>query len=156
VLEAHLFTRDDGIVIDRFVARRYHTGDLVSGELWDRVRGDLEAVLDGRLDVSARVADRVRSYARPDKAPIPVEVRVAEESATRHTVVSVRCGDRIGRLAQIVIALRDSGCDVHYAKLDVRGRNVVDTFLVRRDGHPLRRAEDRAALAAEVTAALDA
>ncbi len=52
--------------------------------------------------------------------------------------------------------MRDSSCDIHYAKLDVRGRQVVDTFHVRRDGHPLRDHRDRTALSAAVTAALEA
>lgn len=112
-------------------------------------------MLEGTLDVSDRVAERARSYRRTDEAPIPVRVAISDEPATGHTLVTVRCADFVGRLAQIVGVLYDASCDIHYAKLDTRGREVIDSFLVRRDGHPVRDPKERQALADTMTAALE-
>lgn len=155
VLEAHLFTREDAVAIDRFLVRRDRTGDVVSDDVWERVRRDLEAVLRGELDVRGRVAERARAYAGESAAAVPVEITVGEDPATRATTVTVRCSDRVGRFAQIMDVLHEQECDVQHAKLDVRGRQVVDTFLVRRNGHPLRGHADRKELAAAIAATLE-
>ena len=154
VFEARLFTRDDGIVVDTFQVAG-DTGDgTVPDRRWDRIRADLAAVLSGDLDLADRVAERARAYRRSGPA-VPVRVTVADEPATGHTVVRVRCADRIGRLAQIVGALTEAGCEIHYAKLDVRGDELIDSFLVRRDGHPIRDEAQRAAVGTAVSAAVE-
>ena len=59
-----------------------------------------------------------------------------------HTVLEVRCGDRIGRLAQIVAALYAEELDISLAKLDTQAGRVVDTFYVTRRGRRIDSAEE--------------
>ena len=155
VLEARLFTRADGVVVDRFVVTSDRRAEPIPDARWDRIRGDLAGIVAGTLDLQARVDERTRAYAKAAPPASPTVVQVAEEESGLHTVVTVRCPDRVGRLAQIVGALRDADCDIDYAKLDVRGSEVIDTFFVRRNTHPIRDPDERDALAASVAAALD-
>lgn len=129
VLEARMFTRQDGIVVDSFQVHDDRTGGAVRPERWDRARSDLEQALRGEIDAFAKVEARAAAYPAPDDDK-PV-VRCAVDPATGDVVVAVRCADRIGRLAQILHVIGRAGLDVRLAKLDSRGDQLVDTFHVR-------------------------
>jgi len=58
-------------------------------------------------------------------------VNCSIDTATGDVVVVVKCSDRIGRLAEILGAIGGCGLEVHLAKLDSRGPELVDTFHVR-------------------------
>lgn len=133
VLEARMHTRSDGLVVDSFQVRDDRTGQTIGSERWESARNDIEAAAAGQLDTVSKVAARVAAY-RSDTAPArKPTVRCAVDSATGDVVVSVRCSDRIGRLAEILTALAGCGLEVRLAKLDSRGDEVVDTFHVRGD-----------------------
>lgn len=131
VLEARLATRADGIVVDTYRVRDDRTGASVPAERWDRVRSDLAAALAGRLDTEAKVAARARAYAAVAAASSPPRVVVAPGDDTTPGTVTVRCADRIGRLAEVLTVLHELGLEIRLAKLDNRAGQVVDTFHVR-------------------------
>jgi [protein-PII] uridylyltransferase len=130
VLEARMFGRSDGLVIDSFRVRDDRTGGVVPGERWERVRVDLEAGLQGELDIDDRVAARAAAYPASEVSrPRPSAV-VTTDVASGDLVVVVKCSDRIGRLAEILGVLEDQGLVIRLAKLDSREGEVVDTFHV--------------------------
>jgi [protein-PII] uridylyltransferase len=65
VLEAAGHSEHDGMAIEQFRVQN-NFGDDVR---WDRVIRDLEKVLDGRLALEARLAERRRVYRRPRRLP---------------------------------------------------------------------------------------
>jgi [protein-PII] uridylyltransferase len=130
VLEARLFGRSDGLVVDSFHVRDDRTGGSVPGERWDRVRIDLEAGLLGQLDTDNRVALRAAAYPMPDTSRPHPSARVSLDPATGDLVVVVKCSDRIGRLAEILGVLDACGLEIRLAKLDSREGEVIDTFHV--------------------------
>jgi [protein-PII] uridylyltransferase len=133
VLEARMFGRSDGLVIDSFRVRDDRTGGVVPGERWERVRVDLEAGLQGELDIDDRVAARAAAYPASDASrPHPSAV-VTTDVASGDLVVVVKCSDRIGRLAEILGVLEAQGLVIRLAKLDSREGEVVDTFHVAHD-----------------------
>jgi [protein-PII] uridylyltransferase len=111
---------------------------------------ELTAVLDGTLDLEARVEERSRRY-RPARTlaarpPDPV-VLVHLEAASDATVVEVRSPDDVGVLFRIVRTFTDLGLDIHQARAVTLGHEVVDTFYLRdANGEPV---DDRAS---EITA----
>jgi [protein-PII] uridylyltransferase len=132
VLEARLFGRADGLVIDSFRVRDDRTGGVVPGERWERVRVDLEAGLRGELDIDDRVAARAAAYPTPDASrPRPSAV-VTTDVASGDLVVVVKCSDRVGRLAEILGVLEAQGLEIRLAKLDSREGEVIDTFHIAR------------------------
>lgn len=128
VLEARLFTRSDGVVVDSYRVRDDRTGGEVRSERWQRFESDLEAGLTGELDTASRVQGRASSYSEvPGDRP---EVRAAVDDASGDLVVTVECADRIGRLAEILGILADRGLEIRLAQVDSRQGQVIDTFHV--------------------------
>ena len=111
-----------------------------------RLRADLLLALDGRLDLSARLAERERSYPRRPGAPPALRFEPAEQA----TVLEVRAPDGAGVLHRVVTVLTDLGLDVRLALVSTLGLDVVDTFyLAEPAGGPLaaaRQAEVRDAV----------
>jgi len=101
---------------------------------WDRVTGDLERALGGRLSLESRLADRARAYAgrRRAAAARPAEPRVLfdDGASATATVVEVRAPDGVGVLYRITRALADCDLDVRTAKVSTLGHEVVDAFYV--------------------------
>lgn len=130
VLEARMFGRSDGLIIDSFQVRDDRTGGVVTGERWDRVRADLGAGLVGELDTDDRVAVRAAAYPTAEVSRPKPSVNVSTDPATGDLVVVVKCSDRIGRLAEILGVLEALGLEIRLAKLDSREGEVIDTFHV--------------------------
>ncbi|MGD2060159.1 MAG: HD domain-containing protein [Acidimicrobiia bacterium] len=130
VLEARLHTREDGMVVDSFRVRDDRTRTAVPNERWARIAQDIEAGLSGRLDTAAKVADRAAAYPPPSGEVDKPAARAAVDPATGDLVVTVKCSDRIGRLAEILSVLGDMGLEIRLAKLDSRKGEVIDTFHV--------------------------
>ncbi len=141
-------TDREGTAVDSFTVRPEfdRPADLSA------LRAELVSVLDGTLDLEARVEERAQRYrparrlaARP---PDPVAL-VHLEAASDATVVEVRAPDDGGVLFRIVRTFTDLGLDIHQARAVTLGHEVVDTFYLRdRSGAPV---DDRAN---EITAAV--
>lgn len=134
VLEARLFGRSDGLVVDTFWVRDGRTGGAVPSERWDLVRSDVEDGLSGALDTASKVASRAAAYPTAGFTGEGPVARISVDDATGDTVVVVKCSDRIGRLAEILSVLDDCGLDITLAKLDSRAGEIVDTFHVGQPG----------------------
>jgi [protein-PII] uridylyltransferase len=126
VLEARMLTRDDGVVVDSFKVRDDRTGDRVEENKWVFVRTDLESGLRGELDTGSKMAARAAAY-ETSGGDEPV-VRGAIDPASGDLVMTVKCSDRVGRLAEILSVLNDCGLSIRLAKIDSREGEVIDTF----------------------------
>ena len=130
VLEAAGHSADDGMAIEQFRVQNNY-GDEVR---WDRVIRDLEKVLDGRLALEARLAERRRVYRRPRRLPGLVthpEVIVDNDLSHTDTVLEVRAPDSMGVLWRITRALHELDLDITSAKVQTIASDAVDSFYVR-------------------------
>lgn len=101
---------------------------------WEKVVSDLEAALEGRLALQARLAERARVYGgRRVQAPIqePPRVLVDNTASRGATVVEVHAPDSMGVLYRITRALSELDLDIVSAKVQTLGDRVVDAFYVR-------------------------
>ena len=130
VLEARLTTRVDGIIVDSFQVRDDRTGGTVSPERWDRARADIEAAFSGGLDTESKVAARAEAYSTVAATGVEPQVTVSIDDASNDGVITIRCADRIGRLAEVLSILRELDLEIRLAKLDSRGGEVIDVFHV--------------------------
>ena len=135
VMEAAGHSDDHDMAIERFrVGNNF--GDEVR---WDRVIRDLEKVLDGRLALEARLAERRKVYSRPRRLPGLVthpEVIVDNDLSRTDTVLEVRAPDAMGVLWRITRALHELDLDITSAKIQTLSSDAVDSFYVRdSDGH---------------------
>jgi [protein-PII] uridylyltransferase len=121
---------DEGMAIEQFRVQN-NFGDEVR---WDRVIRDLEKVLDGRLALEARLAERRRVYRRPRRLPGLVthpEVIVDNDLSHTDTVLEVRAPDSMGVLWRITRALHELDLDITSAKVQTISSDAVDSFYVR-------------------------
>ena len=130
VLSATATTDADGRAVETFEV------ESASGRepSWDRVRADLDAALEGKLSVQARLAERASAYASRyrARAATPAEPRVLIDTSAseRATVVEVRAPDGVGVLYRVTRALAACHLDVRWARVSTLGHEVVDAFYV--------------------------
>jgi [protein-PII] uridylyltransferase len=122
---------------------------------WTLVRQDLRRVLDGSLELPARLAAREDVYARRTPVPsAPPTVHLVDDASATATVVEVRARDALGVLHRITAALGACGLDLRSAHVSTLGADVVDAFYVvgpdggRLTDETLRERVTRAVLAA--------
>lgn len=129
VLEARFFTRSDGVAL-----QAYQLVDALppaeQPDRWSRVARDLERALSGELRLEERLAEKTRAYRRSEhRAGVGVFVDAAAQG--EFTVLEVHASDRVGLLYTIARTLHAQGVDIHFAKIDTQGRQVVDVFYLR-------------------------
>ncbi|MGI8683718.1 MAG: [protein-PII] uridylyltransferase [Acidimicrobiales bacterium] len=129
VQAAVAYSTDDGRALAEF-----RVADPFRHETpWSRVVADLEAALDGRLALHARVAERARVYARKESGvpSHPATVVFHADASSVATVIDVETTDGVGVLYRITRALADLDLDIRSAKVQTLGERVVDAFYVR-------------------------
>jgi [protein-PII] uridylyltransferase len=115
VIDAVAMPADDGRALSEF---RVAADDEIR---WDKVVADLHLALDGRLALSARLADRARTYRqRHRQLAEETTVRFDNEASAVATVVDVCAPDGVGVLYRITRA----------AKAETRGAQAYDAFYV--------------------------
>lgn len=118
------------------------------------LRQDLRLVLDGSLDVSAKLASRAGQRRRSAIHSAPPRVQLVPEASATATVLQVRAHDEPGLLHSVAAVVAEAGVAVRSAVVDTLGADVVDVFyLVGPDGGPLD-SDDAEALRDRVAEAL--
>lgn len=127
----------------------------------ERLRADLVRVLEGTLDVEARLAEREAAYRSPRptgraspgtsrvwKGPPSPRVTVAPAGSRLATVLEVRAQDAPGLLYRVARALERARVRIRSAHVSTLGADAVDAFYVTgADGSPL--APEEAAVVAQ-------
>ena len=100
---------------------------------WGRVAADVEAALSGRLAITARLAERARTYGRNR----PAGAKLARAAVAFHndasegaTVIEVHAPDHVGALYRITRAMADLDLDIRLAKIETLGHQIIDSFYV--------------------------
>ncbi len=131
ILSAQIHTRADGIAIDTFQGND-SSGEAVTAEArWDRIFGDLRRVIRGELTVEAVLAERrPRHPAGEESVPGPGKVVLDNHLSDTHTVVEVKCPDRVGLLYLITRTLSREGLDISSARIATEIDQAFDAFYV--------------------------
>ena len=129
IISAQISTRADGIAIDTFQVNDPSGEALTSAARWSRVLDALRAVLVGEQTVEALLERRQRAGRAAggyDRAKIAVDNRLSDA----HTVVEVKCPDRVGLLHLITRTLSAQGLDIASARIATEIDQALDTFYV--------------------------
>jgi [protein-PII] uridylyltransferase len=140
ILSAQIFTRADGVAIDTFQVNDPF-GEAVTEEArWRRVLDGLRSVIRGEQTVETLLAARRTGRPVADRFEGPVKVTVDNQLSDTHTVIDVKCPDRVGLLYLLTRTLSSLGCDIASAHIATEVEQAFDTFYVTdRQG---RRIED--------------
>lgn len=157
VLGAEVFTWRNNVALDIF--RVTPPPDrLLEEEKWRKAARDLEAVLDGSLDLGAALRDRLANYGapRPRIGGKPDRIVIDNETSSFFTIIEVFTHDSPGLLHRVTDALFRCGLDVWLARIATKVDQVVDVFYVRDfDGQKVDSPEQEAAIRAAVGAEID-
>src|SRR5712691_7296303 len=140
ILSAQIHTRADGIAIDTFQVNDPF-GEAVTEEArWRRTLLALRRVLQGEQKVDELLAARRGARSGEEAVPGPAKVSVDNHLSDTHTVVEVKCPDRMGLLYLITRTLAGFDLSIGSARIATDIDHAYDTFYVAdRDG---RRIED--------------
>ena len=139
VLDAHIVTRTDGIVVDTFsVSDPDYEGEPPIRRL-ERVVKMIIRVLKGEESVAQVVEQgrRVNFGRRFPTGRQPTEVQIDNETSEHYSVIDVFANDQQGLLYVIACAIYDLGLSIHSARIGTRLDQVVDVFYVS-DGDGLK------------------
>jgi [protein-PII] uridylyltransferase len=153
ILSAQIHTRADGIALDTFQVND-PIGEAVTEELrWSRTLEDLRRVIRREETVAALLARRRAGRREAEPVPGPAKVAIDNRLSETHTVVEVKCPDRVGLLYLITHTLSGEGLDIASARIATEIDQAFDAFYVTdRQG---RKIEDPEAMA-QVREALEA
>jgi [protein-PII] uridylyltransferase len=133
IFSADVFTRSDGIVIDRFRVSDAAEGGKLSQRACTKITEDLRKVISGELDIRRLFEDHQRKWKRRPKRPDNPNIRtdVRFEDAPRNTIIDVYAADRVGFLFEVTGAMAALGLNITYAKIATRVDGIVDAFYVQ-------------------------
>jgi [protein-PII] uridylyltransferase len=136
IIEANIFTRNDGIAIDQFRVVNAATRSGISADQEEKLRNDLAGVIRNRetLDhLFERHRKRWRRRAKPLFHP-NIRIDVVFHESDRHTIMDVYAPDMTGFLYKITQTISKQGLQISYAKLATRGDGIVDSFTISEYG----------------------
>ena len=132
VLGGVAHTRDDGVAIEV-----WHVSDSlgvgIDDRRWERILQAVPAALAGEFKIDERLAEVRASYPAPPLANVPTIVHVDNTASRDYTILEVSTADRRGLLYGVTRLLHERGIDIHLAKVDTIGPEVVDAFYIRRE-----------------------
>ena len=132
IFDAQIFTRDDGIVIDRFRVVNVSTKARLLAEQAKKIEQDLVDVMEGSVTLEHLFE---RHHRRWKRRPRPlyhpnIRIDVVFEDAQDFTIIDVYAPDTVGFLYKVTRTFSKLGLNIHFAKIATRGDGIVDSFYV--------------------------
>jgi [protein-PII] uridylyltransferase len=135
VVNARISTSTEAMALDEFrVSHEDRRETVLEEDRWERIRRNLEAVVNGEKDVETLVAESHRwsiaSKPRRRVRRAPTNVVVDNDVSRDYTVLDVYTEDRIGVLFSVTRGLYRLGLQIHLAKITTSLDQVLDVFYV--------------------------
>ena len=130
IFDAQIFTRSDGIIIDKFRVDFISKSSLPP-HICQKIREELNDVIEGKTDIT-NLLERHRLRWKRRVQPINPNIRhdVEFESHPRFTIIDVYAADTLGFLHKLTTTLSDLGLNISFAKIATRVDGIVDSFYV--------------------------
>jgi [protein-PII] uridylyltransferase len=132
IFDAHIFTRNDGIVIDQFRVFDVASGTQLSEAQGEKIEQDFEDVLKGKVTLDLLFEKHHRRWKRRPRPMFLPNIRldVVFEDAPDYTIIDVYAQDTTGFLYQVTRAISKLGLNIYFAKIATRVDGIVDSFYV--------------------------
>ncbi|MEW6746628.1 MAG: hypothetical protein AB1486_28135 [Planctomycetota bacterium] len=135
IVAADVYTREDGIALDRLRAVGGAGVTLASGLLWQEIERDITAAGRGELDLRAEIRRRGEPFAPgPSRPRYPAQVHFDNRISPRRTVIEVSGPDRRGLLFELAGGLAVRGIEIAFARIATIEGKASDTFYVHERG----------------------
>ncbi|MGD1044120.1 MAG: [protein-PII] uridylyltransferase [Bacteroidota bacterium] len=129
ILNAEVFTRRDGIVIDKFRVVEFGSNAALSEDHCLRISRDVTEVMEGRIEI-ARLIERHRMRWKRRTRIVNPNTRcdVEFEDHPQFTIIDVYAPDMLGLLYRITETISRLGLNISFAKIATRVDGIVDSF----------------------------
>jgi len=127
---AHITTTRDGFALDTFLLARDFATDEDELRRTKRIADAIDAVLQGKMRLSAQLAKKRPAANRSAAFSVEPEVIINNALSDRFTVIEVSGRDRTGLLYDLTSTLSDLNLDITSAHITTFGEKAVDVFYV--------------------------
>ena len=129
ILNAEVFTRRDGIVIDKFRVVEFGSSVALSDDQCLRIRQDVTGVMEGQINIAHLIEKhRVRWKRRTRIVNPNTRCDVAFEDHPQFTIIDVYAPDMLGLLYGITETISRLSLNISFAKIATRVDGIVDSF----------------------------
>ncbi|HLP16600.1 MAG TPA: [protein-PII] uridylyltransferase [Bacteroidota bacterium] len=132
IIDAHIFTRTDNIVIDRFRIIDGVTKEGLTAKQTQKIIADASDVFNNRETLEMLFEKHHRRWKRRPKPLMHPNIRIDARfhTADAFTIIDVYGPDTTGFLYKVTQVLAKFGLVIHFAKIGTRGDGIVDSFYV--------------------------
>ena len=132
IFDANIFTRADGLIIDRFRVSGAMTHLQLEPAACDRIAREMEDLMAGRTNVEGLFREHHRKWKRRARTGSNPNIRtdVAFEETPGFTIIDVFAPDSVGFLYRTTEAISRLGLNIVFAKIATRVDGIVDSFYV--------------------------
>ncbi|MBZ0265874.1 HD domain-containing protein [bacterium] len=151
IREARIFTRDDGLVVDRFRAEDIEANGIPLNERLEKLKDKWSELVSGKASLSDMLdayKRRQRLFTRNEDGLVETEVGVSP--LENGYIIDISGPDRIGVLHRLCSVFTEEGLNVKVARVSGRIDGIHDSFLVDDPGKRLDSAASRVELIARL------
>ena len=132
ILDAQIFTRNDGVIIDRFRVIDFVSKAALSPRQCEKIHHELNHVFEDVTDIETLLSRHKMKWKRRSRIANPnVRIDAEFESHPRYTIIDVYAPDMLGFLYRITGTISMLGLNISFAKIATRVDGIVDSFYVR-------------------------
>jgi [protein-PII] uridylyltransferase len=129
ILNAEVFTRRDGIVIDKFRVVEFGSNTALSEDHCSRINRDVTEVMEGRAEIAHLIERQRMRWKRRTRIINPnTRCDVTFEDHPQFTIIDVYAPDTLGLLYRITETISRLGLNISFAKIATRVDGIVDSF----------------------------
>ncbi len=159
ILSAQIFTRTDGIVLDKFFVNDARTGKLASREQHEKFDALLDKVLTGKtVDIAALIARQRETrptYQAYVGEQMETNIHFDNEASETRTLLEIETEDRLGLLYAISETFVEMECDIFAARIVTERGAAIDSFyLCEIDGSKISSPERLSAIEKQLRQAI--
>jgi len=131
IIDANIFTRDDGMIIDKFRVVDDIAKSKLSHPQLEKIERELKDVMAGTVHVEELLKRHRMKWRRRTLHHNPnVRIDVEFEEHPRYTIIDVYAPDMLGFLYKLTETISRLGLNISFAKIATRGDGIVDSFYV--------------------------
>jgi [protein-PII] uridylyltransferase len=131
IFDAQVFTRRDGIIIDKFHVVEFSSNHSLPEESCKRISHDIKEVIAGRVDIAHLIERHRMRWKRRLQSPNPnIRCDVEFVEHPQFTIIDVYGPDALGFLYKITETISRIGLNITFAKIATRVDGIVDSFYV--------------------------
>jgi len=133
ILGAQIHTSTNGKALDVLQVNSPQGFVITDENRWNKVREDLQQVLEGHINVSKLVEKRekVKPLTERLRPRFPTKVEIDNEVSADYTVIDIYTHDKVGLLYRITSTLTELGLYIGISKISTKVDQVLDVFYLK-------------------------